>query len=158
VIQELRRGPLRSDRRTLLESVTWPDGYRPAYPACSRATTGPRDKRARRGGELVVVATPSRVRLPRRRPHRLAAGRRRRHIGGHQRAVARHRNVMASISTSDDVKGSWPCDFSAHAVHPRSPCWPALLLARRPEAAALGHALGKARRDDCLSAHSFERW
>jgi hypothetical protein len=41
----------------VLESVTWPDGYRPACPACSLATTGLREKRARRGGELVVVAT-----------------------------------------------------------------------------------------------------
>jgi hypothetical protein len=44
-------------RQDVLESVTWPGGCRPACPACSQATTGLREKRARRGGELVVVAT-----------------------------------------------------------------------------------------------------
>ncbi len=45
-----------ADDRGILQSVTWPTGYRPQCPVCTRPTSGLRERNARVGRELVVVA------------------------------------------------------------------------------------------------------
>ncbi len=45
-----------ADDRGILQSVTWPTGYRPPCPVCTRPTNGLREKNARVGREIVVVA------------------------------------------------------------------------------------------------------
>jgi len=45
-----------ADDRGILQSVRWPTGYRPPCPVCTRPTSGLREKNARVGREIVVVA------------------------------------------------------------------------------------------------------
>ncbi|MDT0264061.1 hypothetical protein RM423_22060 [Jatrophihabitans sp. DSM 44399] len=44
------------DDQGILQSVTWPTGYRPPCPVCTRPTSGLRERTSRVGRELVVVA------------------------------------------------------------------------------------------------------
>jgi hypothetical protein len=45
-----------ADDRGILQSVTWSTNYRPNCPACTRPTSGLRERNPRVGRELVVVA------------------------------------------------------------------------------------------------------
>lgn len=59
---EARAEPVRgaasknADDQGILQSVVWPAGYRPPCPVCTAPTSGLRERDARVGRELVVLA------------------------------------------------------------------------------------------------------